>query len=109
MHSMEDPEINQMCSEQAKQNDWSKKTPEEKKPIKRMQTTTRARFFESTLMPIHILFFYLINTFLVFTTSVFVKNHFYEARAQGLVTGHSPWWSSGQDSVSSLPQPDLSL
>ena len=28
---------------------------------------------------------------------------------QGLVPGHCPWWSSGQDSVLSLLQPDFSL
>ena len=55
-------------------------------------------------------FFLLINTLLISLLSVslwqFIST---KPKGQGLVTGHWPWWSSGQDSVLSLLPPAFNL
>ena len=58
----------------------------------------------------HVHFFLLINTLLISLLSVslwqFIST---KPKGQGLVTGHWPWWSSGQDSVLSLLPPAFNL
>ena len=58
----------------------------------------------------HVHFFLLINTLLISLLSIslwqFIST---KPKGQGLVTGHWPWWSSGQDSVLSLLPPAFNL
>ena len=96
----EDPEINQIWTQnEAKQDDWSKET-RKKRPIKVIQTTTKGHdsLSEPARVSIHTYYtlFLLINTLLVSLLSIslckFIST---QLTGQGLVTGHWSlvvWW-----------------
>ena len=87
MHTWEDPEINQIQTQnQAKQDDWSKET-QKKCPIKVIQTTTRARLslWSRPCVYPHVLYCFPPNKYFTCFTSfrLYVEIHVYTADGPG--------------------------
>ena len=101
MHTWEDPEINQTAdSEPGRARLWGKGNPEEIPHVSDSNYHQGTTLFLSPPMYVypHVHFFLLINTLLISLLSIslwqFIST---KPKGQGLVTGHWPWRSSGQD------------